>query len=308
MTYKSGASSGLPAKLIVKSGFDRHGPGLDDAYLSEMRSYRDILPALGVNVPKTFFVGLDHKKRQPVIVMEDLTLRNVRFNNVLKPLTFEEVTAFLDVLARCHARWWNSPAFLPGGEFSWVDQMHSGYVTDYIVTVQKPEAWDFYMSLPRAAVLPRKFMQREKVAKAMHRLQQIHALGPWCAVHGDLHVGNTFLEADGRPGFVDWLGRRAPWHHDLSYFMVSALDVDDRRKWERALLSYYLRKLAGYGADSVHFDEAWLGYRRDILYGLYIWMLNGDAEGEYQKEPMNIGNASRFAMAALDHDTLELLT
>jgi Phosphotransferase enzyme family len=308
MTYKNGGENAvLPPKLIVKSGFDRHPPEHDITYFSEMRSYRDIIPTLGVNVPKTYFAGLDPKRGQSVIVMEDLSLRNVRFNNVLTPLSYEEAASFLDLQARYHARSWNSPAFLKGGELSWVEEMHSGFIAGYVERVQQPDAWNFYMSLPRAAALPRKFKDRQKMAQAMRRLGQLHSLGPWCAVHGDLHVGNTFLQADGGPGVIDWFGRKAPWHHDFAYFLVSALDIADRRNWERALLSFYLRKLSLYGAENLQFDEAWLAYRRDIMYGLYIWTLNGDAEGEYQMEPMNIGNTSRFGMAALDHDTLELL-
>lgn len=91
----------------------------------------------------------------------------------------------------------------------------------------------------------------------------------------------------------------------MTYFLVSALDIADRRRWDRALLSYYLERLKHYGVSNApDFDSAWNCYRLQIVYGLYYWLVN---PVEFQAEVNNCAVAPRFAMAALDLDTLPLL-
>ena len=59
------------------------------------------------------------------------------------------------------------------------------------------------------------------------------------------------MEPDGRVGFVDWQTVAVgPWVHDVNYFLVSALDVPDRRAHERELLGHYLKALASFGVSA----------------------------------------------------------
>jgi hypothetical protein len=52
-------------------------------------------------------------------------------------------------------------------------------------------------------------------------------------------------------GFVDWQTVAVgPWVHDVNYFLVSALDVPDRRVHDRDLLGHYLKALATFGVSS----------------------------------------------------------
>ena len=73
---------------------------------------------------------------------------------------------------------------------------------------------------------------------------------PWCVIHGDTHVGNLFLDADGRPSFLDWqLVQRGAWYLDVGYHIASTLQPDERRKHERELLTHYLECLAATGVS-----------------------------------------------------------
>ena len=46
---------------------------------------------------------------------------------------------------------------------------------------------------------------------------------PWCVIHGDPHIGNIFLDGEGRPCFVDWqLVQRGPWYLDVGYHLASS--------------------------------------------------------------------------------------
>lgn len=79
-----------------------------------------------------------------------------------------------------------------------------------------------------------------------------------CLVHGDTQVGNTFLDAEGRPGFLDWqcvhVNSAA---HDVTYFMTGALEVEDRRRHERALFGFYLDELFGAGGPRLEVEDVW---------------------------------------------------
>ena len=55
-------------------------------------------------------------------------------------------------------------------------------------------------------------------------------------IHGDEHLGNLYVTADGTPGVIDWFARPDHWPVGIAYFMVCALDVIDRRNWERPVV------------------------------------------------------------------------
>jgi hypothetical protein len=121
-----------------------------------------------------------------------------------------------------------------------------------------------------------------------------------------------YIDANGAPGLLDWqCVRRGHWAHDVNYGLVSVLDIEDRRNWERDLLQRYLdtlqRQLDALGRDAraPTFDEAWLSYRQQNIYGLFFWITNTE---EQQPRENNLALALRYAMATLDHDTLQLLS
>ena len=98
---------------------------------------------------------------------------------------------------------------------------------------------------------------------------------------------------------------RAPWFTEVCYHLVAALDVADRREHEAALLRTYLDALAREAITPPHFEEAMDAYRREIAYGLFIFLIN---ETRFQDEAINTAYAARFGTAALDHDTFRLLS
>ena len=51
----------------------------------------------------------------------------------------------------------------------------------------------------------------------------------WTIAHGDAHVGNTFVDGEGRGCLVDWqVIQFAPWWIDVGYHIASALEPDVR--------------------------------------------------------------------------------
>src|SRR3546814_17397238 len=96
---------------------------------------------------------------------------------------------------------------------------------------------------------------------------------------------------------LDARPRLGAWSIDVSYFLIAGLDLVDRRRWEGALLAHYLSCLRAEGVDPPSFDDAWAAYRRDVVWGLLIWMLNGS---HFQTEANNTAAATPFAMPMAD--------
>ena len=305
---EAGRRAGLPATLIVKGGFSAHREMMAYVYELEVRFYRDLAPNMHVRVPRCFYAGTDGARKQAIVLLEDLDARGAHFCRVQQPLTLAQAQAQLSLLAACHARWWDSPSFDADGELAWVkalDPLPEGEAGTYQRGQLRPEVYAHYMGLPRGAAVSRCFHDRGRMERAMERLRVIDRKGPVCLLHGDAHLGNAYFDVDGAAGLVDWQTvYKGPWAHDVSYFMVSALDVLDRRAWERSLLEHYLEQLRRAGVAPPAIGDAWDNYRAQVVYGLYYWLVN---PVEFQAEVNNCAVASRFAAAAIDLQTFEYL-
>ena len=306
---EAGRAAGLPRALFVKGGFADHRELMEQCYVLEVRFYRDLLPQLALNVPRAYFAGDDVANKQHIVIMEDLSLRGVNFCRVQNPLSYAQAAAHLDVIARYQAKWWDSPEFKPGGALDdlaiW-EALPDGEAGAYHWGQLRPEVWEKFTRLPRGLAIPKYMHDRDRMQAALIRLTEFGRREPHCFLHGDYHLGNLYFDADGTPGTLDWQAlRKGHWSHDVTYFMVSALDIADRKRWDMALLSHYLERLALHGVKAVpDFDTAYDAFRRQILDGLYFWLVN---PVEFQSEENNCAVVPRFAMAALDHGTFETL-
>jgi hypothetical protein len=83
------------------------------------------------------------------------------------------------------------------------------------------------------------------------------------------------LLPDGTGGLLDWqLSVRGYAMHDVSYLVCTALSIGDRRAHDRALLEFYLDRLAAHGlAEVPAFEVAWTEFRRALVWAVYIGWL-----------------------------------
>jgi Phosphotransferase enzyme family len=302
-------SSAQPATLIVKGGFSAHRELMYREYMLESRFYSELAPRLdSIRVPRVLDAKHDDSQRQAIVILEDLDTRGATFCRVQKTLTYDQAAAQLDTLASLHAQWWESREFGPGGPLSWVDELDplpEGVLGTYQRSRLQPNLYAECMALPRGVAVSSYFHDRDRMERAMERLRLIDRIGPRCLLHTDPHLGNWYLDRDGQPGLLDWQSvRKGPWAHDFNYCVVSSVDMLDRRAWERDLLCHYLEALQSRGVSPPAFDDAWVAYRQQSVYGLYYWLVN---PVEFQVEVNNCSVASRFAFAAIDHDTFQLL-
>jgi hypothetical protein len=294
----------LPVSLIVKGGFEEHSATMGPMYLNEMRFYRDVQPYVAIRSPRCFYTGTEPGSYQSIVIMEDLVPRGVRFCDPLQPQTPAQVARRLSAMARYHAQTWMSADFEPGGRFDWIGGRHEGWSVTYQAHYLEEKRWQHYMEQPRGLAVAAELRDRAWMQHALAALGEYHREWPVCLCHGDTHLGNLYEEPDGSPGFFDAQVARGPWQLEVTYHLVCALDIADRRHHERELLRHYLSQLARHGVEPPAFASAWEAHRREIAYGLFIFLIN---ETRFQTEAVNTAYTSRFGAAAVDHGTHELL-
>ena len=306
VTYgASGRNAALPATVIVKGGFEAHSPWMAKMYADEVRFYRDVKPHIDMNTPACFYAGSDPATHQSIVILEDLKPRGVTFLDPLKPCSYEQIARRLDAMARYHAQTWGSPDFDPGGRFDWMTTRYQGFGKTFIARYLEPDRWNHFMHEPRGAAVSVRLHDRDWMKGALEKLEEYHKAIPPVVIHGDTHLGNLYLEADGTPGFLDAQTCKAPWQMEVNYHLIVACDIADRKLWEPALIARYLEKLKAYGVDAPCFEMAWEAYRRETAHGYFIFVIN---ESYFQTEAVNTAEAARFGAAALDHDTIRLLS
>jgi hypothetical protein len=302
---EAGRVHGLPPTVIVKGGFEPHSVHLGFMYAAEMRFYRDLLPRMPMNAPRCWFAASDPGSHQSIVVMEDLAPRGVRFCRAQLPHSYAQAEAFLEAMARWHAAWWDHPALADEGELGWVGQTFDEFGWMYANRYLQPEVWSQCMQAPRGQAVGAALRDRERMHSALRALESTRAAAVRTLVHGDTHPGNLYLEPDGRAGFLDAQVRRSPWVQDVAYHLTASLDLLDRPQWEEALLAHYLRCLRKHGvASPPSFQEAWDAYCHELVYGLFIFLIN---ETAFQSEATNTAYAARFGAAVAQHRSIARL-
>lgn len=298
LSYREGTG---PESVFVKI----HGRLLHRLALVALRAWQAeaLLASSGVDLPlehPTFYAAATDRFRLAcVVLMEDVTAREGRPNDATTPLSVSEVTDGLAGLARMHAAFWDRPV-PPSLQFlapwrlgrAWAPVSRASLAHG----LHRLRRAGLEHLIPRkldAASLERQFRASALVAQA----------GPRTVLHGDPHPGNTYNLPGGRTGFFDWqLVRTGDWCHDVGYFLVGSLSVEDRRANERDLIAGYLDSLEAANAPAPDLDLAWDRYRASPAFGLATWLHTYSA-GSFQPESVSLATIERFATAYADLET-----
>jgi hypothetical protein len=300
-----GRAAGIPSHVCVKSNWSE---GFESGEICELeaRFYHFMGERLNLPVPDSYFADWDGDGGgRGVVMMEDLALAPGAFGHSTHALGVDGVASGLESLARLHATLWDSSelavqAWLPRSMDHPVDYDQLMRMWDYIrLNLRKPEY--------RAVFPPWLYETPELFAQAFDELTfwELAQDEPLCLVHGDAHQGNSFLRDGGERVWLDWqLARKGlPWR-DLTYFMLGALTVEERRASAWDLVRHYRETLIALGAENVLDQEAaWEQFRRWPVYGMQAWAANMDEWGQNGFDMIE-----RFFSAADDLETIQLLT
>lgn len=308
--YAEGTPSDLPSRVILKLALGENGPDYANVvgalYANEVDFYRKLRGEMTVEAPRTLGAAYDPSTSHFGLLLEDLTVRSASFPSVLQEVTLAQVRGLLDTLAALHARYWESPRFK--SDLSWVQTHCEGGVAHLLYDLSPA----FIQHQIDTVSFKREMVQRLRTTgpemlagvKALHRY---HATLPQTLLHGDSHIGNTYLLPGDRGGLVDWqLMVRGYCMHDVSYLLATSLSIESRRNHERELLRYYLEQLRANGVRNPPvFDDAWTEMRRCLLWGVYIgWLTTPITNYGWE---INVMNHLRLTTAYEDHESGRLI-
>lgn len=298
LTYRAGAG---PATVFVKGVDPAHKDliRLTSGLLHEPRLFRADVD-LALERPAVYAAVIDEDAEDFLLVMEDLTARGADPRDATRPLTVEQAASGVRGLGRMHGRFWGRRAQRP--ELAWLEPF---------------VPWDGMQAAPLPAALER---LGDNAPAAVQSLT-IDGLidGIWkpyirslsatpTLLHGDPHIGNTYVLPGGEVGFLDWqVARRGNWSLDLGYFLQGALTVDDRRRSEQELLELY-REALGLPPDELpSMDEVWLRYRASVAHGLTLWLCTASAGELWQRPDIAVALAQRYSVAYADLHSAEAI-
>jgi hypothetical protein len=302
LTYRTNGA-GLPATMWVKGTWTGRGYG---GLMPEARFYQEVAPRLSVHRPAVYYAGVDPAgSGHAALLLEDLSVRAVRFGVAGDSVTPDQVANLLDMLAELHALDWGSPSLRDSDWLAPRFRHDDPSRDEGIFGSFQPGWWDRQIVRPRAASVPEVLRNRLVVKQALINLYaaEDEPGSPEVLVHGDMHLGNTFFETDGRPGILDWPCGVGHWGHDVTYGIISWLSIEARRAHDRSLFDHYLERVVAHGGPALDRDHAWLQWRQHIIHG-FMWVMCSPRQ---QPEDLIVDQTARFCAAAVDHDMLGAL-
>jgi hypothetical protein len=299
LTYAAGSG---PATVFVKAVDPDHKflIKLTSGLLHEPRLFNSKVE-LPLEHPLVYAAVIDEADEDFLLVMEDLAARGADPRDATRPLTVQQAADGVRGLARMHGRYWGRR--VERSELDWLEPFLP---------------WKGMGAAPLPAALDR---------LGDHAPASVHALtidgliedvwepyirtltvGPPTLLHGDAHVGNTYLVTDGSGkdtvGFLDWqVARRGNFSLDLGYFLQGALTTEERRRSERSLLAEYRDALELPADEMPSADEVWLRYRASVAHGLTLWLCTASAGELWQRPDIALALAQRYSAAYEDLQT-----
>jgi thiamine kinase-like enzyme len=260
---------GLSADLCIKGYFvDCSDTASQSRSAGEPEAlfYRELGDRLGVRTLPCVYAEVDPVTHHGVVVTEDVVADGAVFLDALSPYSLDQVAQSLDQLAQLHARTWGSTRL----QRSWLNpRLERTLRARGLKEIRGNFEGPIGARIPDEVRDPERLMDRIALLSEM-----LPRADPPCLLHGDAHVGNLYLNADGRPCLVDWqLVQRGPWYLDVGYHLGCAMTKENRRHAERELLGSYMRRLEAEGGAPPSWDEAWRRIAVGMLYGFYLWAI-----------------------------------
>ncbi|MCW2749253.1 MAG: hypothetical protein JWR83_363 [Aeromicrobium sp.] len=289
--FAKGTSSQLAPRAVVSS-FGCH--------TYETRFFNQIQPAVA-DLTIAPYISRSGIGGRYVAAFEDLALRGgVTFYNADDEAPKEHAEAVIDLLAKLHGRFWESPRFFT--DLSWLEtySRRPGYpFMERMFSYSEKKFMKQDREVPDSVRrLTKQYVQNQK------QLVKVWEAMPMTLCHGDTHLGNTFSNADGTAGIYDWqVFHKMNGLRDFAYFMMHSIPTELRRAEEKNLLHRYLDGLAeaGAGREAPDFNEAFDAYRLLTIDGWIIIVFTLVAGGMQPDDRMEV-TAVRAINSLVDLD------
>ncbi|HWS91011.1 MAG TPA: phosphotransferase, partial [Mycobacterium sp.] len=246
-------------KIAAKTAATRLMGELGRLGHTEVRFYSQLAPQL-TGVPQAYGAAFDAWTGRYLLVLEDLPAESCEFPDTLHPLSADQASLIVELLADLHATFWNRLPRDGRGPLGWL-YTPSGDVTS-LLTGSLMNA-----SIKRLAERTSIPVDRGSfIADNYRAVAALIDTPPHTVMHGDAHPGNMYFYG-GKAGLLDWQAvRRGHPSRELAYTLITSLTPEDRRAGQHDLLDDYRRALAAAGGPDLDRDDLWLRYRQGALY------------------------------------------
>lgn len=296
LRYDEKPPNGPPERLCLKAGFDEALRAIvGEAYCSEAGFYAHVARLLDVPTPRCWFALAEPVRGQGIVILDDLADAGARFGEPTEPWPLERVAAGLDAMSQWHGPTWAATR----AQFPWLPEVCAlRQPTPWLLGADN---WKRTLSEPFGDRIPDSLRDPRRIERALFKLWAQDDSAVPCLAHLDPHIGNTYFGRDGQPRFLDWqVVHLAPGVDDVAYFIVGAMDVEERRRHERDLVRHYLDALHRHGGPRLAIESYWKDYRRHHLHG-FLWVVTPPTMQPLARVQ---AMAQRHWSAMIDHETL----
>lgn len=262
---------------------------------AEVGFYAELCDQVPIVTPQCY--AANHRRRGFIVVLEDLTESGAALRSSTDTLSTDEAASLLGSLAAMHRQWWGRTESHPWLARNPRRELKLGALLS--PSLCRLGLWRVGSAVPEPLLKP-----ISRYARNRRAAQAAMSAGPTTLIHNDCHPGNQFVAADGRPGLIDWqLCRSGPWARDVAYLLATSMDPETRHRAERDLLADYLNQL---GPVAPTVGEAWLAYRRNVVYAVEAMLVTA-AVGVMMPKSTSLALVNRTARAAADLDSFGAL-
>ncbi|OIN78846.1 phosphotransferase [Mycobacterium malmoense] len=290
-------------KIAAKTAATRLMGELGRLGHTEVRFYSQLAPQL-TGVPDAYGAAFDAWTGRYLLVLEDLPAESCEFPDTLHPLSPDQASLVVELLADLHAAFWNRLPRDGRGPLAWLYTPSS----DVTSLLTGPLMHASMKRLAERTTMPAGIPveQGRFIADNYRTVAALIDAPPHTVMHGDAHPGNMYF-CGGKAGLLDWQAvRRGHPSRELAYTLITSLTPEDRRATQRDLLDDYRRALAAAGGPELDRDELWLRYRQGALYG-YVAPLITAGMGGMQVEDIAAEGLRRGVEALDDLETIAAL-
>jgi hypothetical protein len=307
---EAGHRAALPRSIFTKSlpsFVTRMVAGFGGHARVEGGFYKHTRPLLSIEAPTCYYSTYDQKTFSAIHLLEDLVAtKQATFcghrTRVSRAMAEDQV----DLLAALHGRFYGDASL--GERFRWL----APYPKWFTIGAQKMQTEHYTqkaLDTAAAAMPPRLMKRRQDVWPATMKALAVHESEPSTFLHSDVHIGNWYQTGKGRMGLCDWqCPSRGHFSRDLAYALSSGLEPNDRRAWERELVTRYLERLSEQGAPRLPFDRVFTWYRQQMLHAFAMWTItlrHSLLLPSMQSEAMTLAMMGRISVAIDDLDALD---
>lgn len=298
LALRYSAGSG-PATVFAKAVDPDHAElvALTSGLFHEPRLFTSGV-SLPLDHPSVYAALIDEPGSNFVMIMEDVVARGADPRDSTRPMTVSQVANGVRGLARMHSQFWGE-RLSTNQALSWLEPFVAFEGLEYAPLDIARERLGNTVSSEILGL-----SGTDLFVDIWARYIGTLTTSPQTLLHGDPHIGNTYVLPNDDVGFLDWqMARRGNWSLDLGYFLQGALTIEDRRKAERDLLDEYRNALTLPSAELPSAEEVWLRYRASVAHGLAIWMATLSGGDAWQGADICLALAQRYSAAFIDLDT-----